>query len=108
MSTAKLEEKVIAATQRLARVKAKALLKQMRDEHRTRELERRKLHQRRLALADAVLASPVADWHPSEVLGLLLHGASDVGETPQARASLRKQGDLARFGRVEEKPPTQS
>lgn len=101
----KLEEKVMAATQKLARVEARAMLKQMRDEHRNRELERRRFHQRRLALADAVLASPVADWHPSEVLGLLLHGLSDVGEASPARAALRKQGDLARFGRVEEGPP---
>jgi hypothetical protein len=106
MSTAKLEEKVLAATQRLARVKARALLKQMREEHRARELERRMLHQRRLALADAVLASPVADWHPSEVLGLLLHGVNDVGLSPEVRTNLRKQGDSARFGRLEEAPPT--
>lgn len=94
----------MAATQRLARAEARVQLKRMRDEHRTRELERRRFHQRRLALADAVLASPVADWHPSEVLGLLLHGLSEVGGTSLARVALRKQGDLARFGRVEEEP----
>lgn len=96
MSTsAKLEEQVMNTAKRLAQLKARAMLREMREEHRTRERERRQLFQRRLAMGDAVLQAGVGDWQPTEVVGLLLHALEDVGQSPIARIGLRKRGEAA-------------
>lgn len=93
------------ATKRLARLKARSMLREMREEHRARELARRKHHQRRLALGDAVLEAGLDDWQPNEILGLLLHGIDDVGQSPTARMSLRKRGEARRGFPGGEEPP---
>lgn len=103
MSTNKtLEEKIMAATQRLARAKARAMLQEMRDEHRARELQRRKLLQQRLALGDVVFKVGLEGWQPTEIMGLLLHALDDVGQSPTARLGLRKKGEA--FGRGPPEP----
>jgi len=86
-------ERVARATQRLAMLKARQLLREMRAERRTREAARRQTHQRRMALGYAAFMAGVEDYTTEEVVGMLLDAKERLGHSPTQRLAMRKRGE---------------
>jgi len=90
--TDKLTERVASATERLAKLKARQLLREMRTEHQAKRLARRTDLRRRLDLGGAVLTAGCGDFVMVEVIGLLLDAKERIGNSPTMRLAARKRG----------------
>jgi|GEM_PF-4292602 hypothetical protein len=84
---------VARATQRLAVLKARQLLREMKAQKRTREVARRQTLQRRMELGHATSMAGVDDYSADEVVGMLLDAKERMGHSPTQRLALRKRGE---------------
>jgi hypothetical protein len=84
---------VVRATNRLAVVKARQLLREMREQKRVRKLEERRAEKRKMALGHATFLAGVDDFSPEEVVGMLLDAKERLGHSPTQRLAMRKRGD---------------
>lgn len=91
--TDRLAQQVAAATQRLGQLKARQLLREMRDAARVKARTRREDVRRRLELAGAVLTAGCGDCEMPELVGLMLDGRERIEASPTIRMGLRKRGE---------------
>lgn len=91
-SSDKLSERVASATQRLAALKARQLMREMRNAHLAKLRARRDERRQRLQFGGAVFIAQCTDFSPVEIVGLLLDGKERVGVSPTMRLAIRKKG----------------
>lgn len=91
-SSDKLSERVASATQRLAALKARQLMREMRNAHLAKLRARREERRKRLEFGGAVLTAKCTDFSSVEIVGLLLDGKERVGASPTMRLAIRKKG----------------
>jgi hypothetical protein len=84
---------VVRATNRLATLKARQLLREMREQKRTRQAAERRAQRRRLELGHAASMAGVDDYSPEEVVGMLLDAKERLGHSPTQRLAMRKKGE---------------
>ena len=88
----KLNERVASATQQLAALKARQLMREMRAAHLAKQRARRQETRRRMELGGAVLTAGCGDFTVVEVIGMLLDSKERVGASPTVRLAIRKRG----------------
>lgn len=88
----KLTERVANATQRLAALKARQLLRELRAEHQAKQRARRNELRRRFDFGAAVLTAGCGEFAAVEVIGLLLDAKQRIGTSPTMRLAARKRG----------------
>jgi hypothetical protein len=89
----KLAERLANTADRLARLKARQLLRDMQTKNRIEDAERRADVRRRIELGSAVLTAGCGDWTPTEIVGLLLDGRERAGSSPTMRIGARRRGE---------------
>lgn len=87
------EERVARATERLAVLKARQLLREMREHKKAREAAQRAAVQRRMELGHATFLAGMEDYSSEEVVGLLLDAKERLGHSPTQRLALKKRGE---------------
>jgi hypothetical protein len=102
MKPEQLTERIQNATERLAALKAKELLRQLRAQQRAALLARRDDGKQKLAFGQAVVDAGLSQLHQLEVLGLLLDAKDRLPKTPETLAALRQRAGrfLALQGRL--------
>jgi len=90
-----IAKQVAKATDRLGQLKARQLLKDMREATRARAQLRRTEMRRRMEFGGAVISAGFERWEPTEVLGVLLDAHDRVASSPTMRLGLRKRGETA-------------
>lgn len=102
MKPEQLTERIQNATERLAALKAKELLRQLRAQQRAASLARKDGSKQRQAFGAAVMDAGFGQWHELEVLGLLLDAKERLPGTPETLATLRQRAGrfLAQHGRL--------
>jgi hypothetical protein len=90
--TDKLTERVASATERLAALKARQLLRELRAEHQAKRRARRNDVRRRLDLGGAVLTAECGDFTLVEVIGLLIDAKERLGPSPTMMLAMKKKG----------------
>lgn len=108
----RFNERVAAATKRLAALKARQLMREIREANSARQRARRQEMRRRLELGGAVLAAGCGEFTVVEVIGLLLDSRDRVEASPTMRLALRKRGQewfasLGPSGHVDPTAPTE-
>ena len=88
----KLTEQVVRATQRLAQLRARQLLRQLRAASQAKAKARQADFRRRIQFGGAVIAAGLGNWEVSEIVGVLLDGRERCGSSPTLRMSMRKRG----------------
>lgn len=89
----KLVERMTAAANRLASMRARQLLAEMRAEHHERDRARRELVKRRASFGDVIMQCGLGDWSPQEIRGLVLHTLDQTGTSPTVRLGFRKRAE---------------
>lgn len=84
---------VAKATQRLAMLKARQLLRELRAQKRNRAAEQRRSLQRRMELGHAVLLADVDGYSSEEIVGMLLDAKERLGHSPTQRLAMKKRGE---------------
>jgi hypothetical protein len=84
---------VVRATNRLATLKARQLLREMREQKRAREAEERRAQRRKMELGHAASLAGIDDYSAEEVVGMLLDAKDRVGHSPTQRLAMKKRGD---------------
>jgi hypothetical protein len=84
---------VVRATNRLATLKARQLLREMREQKRAREAAQRREMKRRAELGHAAAMAGVEDYSAEEVVGMLLDAKERLGHSPTQRLATRKRGE---------------
>jgi len=87
------EERVARATERLAVMKARQLLREMREQKKARDSARRIGTQRRMELGHATFMAGVENYSSEEVVGMLLDAKERLGHSPTQRLAIRKRGE---------------
>jgi hypothetical protein len=82
----------VRATQRVAQLRARKLLHQMRCTVREKNRNRRNLLRRRLMLGDTVISTGLGDIEKSDLIGLLIDARVRYIESPTLRMTVRKRG----------------
>lgn len=83
---------MLKATQRVAQLRARQLLGEMRTAARAKAELRRLEARRRFELGGAVLAAG-GDWTAAEVVGIMLEARERVGHSPTMRMGLGRRGE---------------
>lgn len=91
--TDRLTDPIVRATQRLAQIHARRLLRDMRAASTSKIRARRLDRKRQVELGGAVIAAGCGDWPASEIVGLVLDGRDRFGGSVTMRLGLRKRGD---------------
>lgn len=91
----KIVERIANATDKLAKMKARQLLKEMRDEHVERTRARHEYFQQRIALGDVIVQCGLGNWTPQELRGMVLHVLDESGSSPTVRLGFRKRAEQA-------------
>ena len=92
-STEEMMARIARGADRLARLKARQLLRESQALHRARQVARQAQRRRETDLGLVVNLAGLRDWQPQEILGLLLHALDDTGASPTMRLGLRKRGE---------------
>jgi len=85
-------DQVARAAQRLAQLRARQLLQEMRAAIRERERARRLDFSQRLALGAAVIQAGCKNWEPEQIVGLLAEHRARYETSPTVQAWLRQRG----------------
>lgn len=93
-----IEDQVLRATQRLARLRARELLKEKRHSMRNQNAMRKAALRRRIELGAMVESANLSDWDPAAVLGLLLDGRERHAHSPTLRLAMKHRGEAHRRG----------
>lgn len=88
-----IENQVLRATQRLAQMRARELLRENRRALRAKSVQRRASIRRRIELGDAVCSAGLEEWETPTVLGLLLDGRDRATQSPTMKLALTKRGE---------------
>ena len=67
-----IHDQIHAATEKLARLKAKELLAQQREAAKVRDKARREDAHRKIELGGLLIAAGVGDYNPAEIVGVML------------------------------------
>ncbi|QOD91998.1 conjugal transfer protein TraD [Lysobacter sp. CW239] len=67
-----LHDQIHAATEKLARLKARELLAEQREAAKARDKARREDAHRKIELGGLLIASGVGDYNPAEIIGVML------------------------------------
>lgn len=86
-------DRVARATERLAVLKARQLLREMREQKKKREATQRLNVQRRMELGHASFLAGVEDYTSAEVVGMLLDAKERLGHSPTQRMAMKKRGE---------------
>lgn len=92
MSTTKLQEQIERATNRLAQLKAREIVKTRQAEARQRQTARREDAHRKILLGGLVIAAGVDQWDEAEICAALLHSAAYAQQRPEILERWRAQG----------------
>lgn len=92
MSTTKLQEQIERATNRLAQLKAREIVKTRQAEARQRQTARRADAHRKILLGGLVIAAEVDHWDEAEICGALLAAADSATASGQTLAQWRERG----------------
>lgn len=85
-----LHDQIHAATEKLARLKARELLASQREAAKKREQTRKQDAHRKIELGGLVIAADATDLDPAELVGILLTYLGT--RTPEKTEHYRKQG----------------
>jgi hypothetical protein len=96
---------VVRATNRLATLKARQLLREMRERKRALEAAERRAQRRRLELGHAAAMADIDDYSPEEVVGMLLDAKERLGHSPTQRLAMRKKGEEWLRAPLQNPPP---
>jgi hypothetical protein len=88
----RVQAQLVRATQRVAQLRARKLLHEMRCSARERNRNRRNLLRRRLMLGDTVISTGLGDIEKSDLIGLLMDARVRYIESPTLRMAVRKHG----------------
>ncbi|WP_207215847.1 conjugal transfer protein TraD [Pseudolysobacter antarcticus] len=89
----RLAQQVAIAAQRLGQLKARQMLREMRDAAQVKARTRRADVRRRLELGGAVIIADCADLTMSELIGILVDGKDRIQGSATMRLALGKRGD---------------
>lgn len=92
MSTTKLQEQIERATNRLAQLKAREIVKARQAEARQRQTARRADAHRKILLGGLVIAADVDHWDEATICGALLHSAGYASTHPDILTRWKDQG----------------
>lgn len=94
MSTSdqRMTEQILRATQRVAQLRARQLLKELRAQNRRAVNDRQTALRQKLAMGASVLSAGCGDLTAAELVGMLRHGRERMDASPTARAVLEKRG----------------
>jgi hypothetical protein len=84
---------VVRATNRLATLKARQLLREMREQKRARQAADRRELKRKTELGHAAAMAGVEDYSAEEVVGMLLDAKDRIGRSPTQRLALKRRGE---------------
>lgn len=87
-----LQDQIASATDRLARLKAKALLAEQRERARAKADARRRDAHRKIELGGLVIASGADDIDAAELVGVLVAYQIDAANDPARRDQVRARG----------------
>jgi hypothetical protein len=90
--TDRIDAQVARATQRLAQLRARQLLREMRAASRAKANARRLDVRRRLVLGGIVITAGLGDWEADEIAGILVEGRKRCLGSPTMRLGMRNLG----------------
>lgn len=96
MATRSIQEQITAATERLAKLKAREMLTEQRSKAKTRASERKADAHRKILLGGAVIAAGADALDEAELVGLLLayRDRIEKPENAQQRDGMRTRGRI--------------
>ncbi|CAH0064129.1 conjugal transfer protein TraD [Stenotrophomonas geniculata] len=96
MATRSIQEKITAATERLAKLKAREMLAEQRSKAKTRASERKADAHRKILLGGAVIAAGADSLDEAELVGLLLGYREHISKPAfvQQRNEMRTRGRM--------------